>query len=154
MTDFWTFSLECYGRPGVSAAGLALQDGEGFDVNLLLWCVWLADQGRIPGPALAPAVDLVSGWSQRVTGRVRSARRAVKGEAGCAELYRELLAAELACEHVLQDRLAELLPQCPLKSAPVRDMARQSLKDYAAHCGRSGSFEPFLSAVFSPRETV
>lgn len=154
MSDFWNYSLACYARPGVSAAALSLQEGEGFDVNLLLWCAWLAEQGRVPGPALAAAVDLAAEWSGRVTDRVRGARRAVKGEAGCADLYQELLAAELASERVLQDRLAELLPQCPRTSAPAADLARQSLKEYAAHCRRNGPFEPFLCAVFSPRETV
>src|SRR5262249_40267230 len=38
--NFWNFSLKVYGRPGVAAACIALQDGLGLDVNLLLYCCW------------------------------------------------------------------------------------------------------------------
>ena len=36
-TPFWRFSLTYYGQPGVSDACIALQDGCGVDVNLLLY---------------------------------------------------------------------------------------------------------------------
>lgn len=40
---FWRFSLAAYARPGVAEACLALQDDHGFDVNLILFCCWLAE---------------------------------------------------------------------------------------------------------------
>ena len=39
--SFWSFSLTVYGRPGVEAACLELQDRFGADVNLALYCLWI-----------------------------------------------------------------------------------------------------------------
>ena len=46
-TPFWRFSLHFYRQPGVSDACIALQDGCGVDVNLLLFLLWLADEGQL-----------------------------------------------------------------------------------------------------------
>jgi len=42
---FWRFSLDAYGRPGVAAACLDLQDRHGCDVNLILYALWLGRAG-------------------------------------------------------------------------------------------------------------
>ena len=42
----WRFSLTFYARPGVSEALIALQDRAGFDVNLMLFALWLGVSGR------------------------------------------------------------------------------------------------------------
>lgn len=156
MTDtlFWDWSLECYARAGVKDALLELQDRHGLDVNLMLWCVWLAEQGREPGPALDPAIELAQDWTRRVTGKVRSARREAAADPAISGLYQALLSAELEAERVLQDRLAEFWPQCPVTSAPPKAQAARALSAYAGHCGYTGGFEDFLTAVFSARETV
>jgi len=54
---FWCFSLAFYERPGVPGALIALQDRDGFDVNLVLFALWLGISGRQPldGDALAAA---------------------------------------------------------------------------------------------------
>jgi uncharacterized protein (TIGR02444 family) len=43
---FWCFSLAFYERPGVADALIALQDRDGFDVNLVLFALWLGISGR------------------------------------------------------------------------------------------------------------
>ena len=43
---FWRFSLRFYRAPGVADACIALQDGYGVDVNILLFLLWLACEGR------------------------------------------------------------------------------------------------------------
>ena len=52
---FWRFSLAFYERPGVPDALIALQDRDGFDVNLILFALWLGISGRglLGGDALA-----------------------------------------------------------------------------------------------------
>ncbi len=42
----WTFACAFYGRPGVAAACLALQDEGGADVPLLLYLIWCGRTGR------------------------------------------------------------------------------------------------------------
>ena len=49
-TPFWRFSLNFYRQPGVSDACIALQDGCGIDVNLLLFLFWLASDGQMVAP--------------------------------------------------------------------------------------------------------
>src|SRR5258708_33402993 len=53
ITPFWRFSLKFYGQSGVSDACIALQDGCGIDVNLLLFLFWLASERQ----ALSPDED-------------------------------------------------------------------------------------------------
>ena len=43
----WDFSLRVYRAPGVSDWCLALQDGHGADVNILLWAAWLGAAGLL-----------------------------------------------------------------------------------------------------------
>ena len=45
---FWLFSLALYGQSGVEPSCLELQNNFSADVNILLWCGWLAwDHGHI-----------------------------------------------------------------------------------------------------------
>src|SRR5258708_23591889 len=55
-SPFWRFSLRFYRQPGVADACIALQDGCGVDVNLLLFCLWLATARRCVSPDVAQAV--------------------------------------------------------------------------------------------------
>jgi uncharacterized protein (TIGR02444 family) len=45
-TPFWRFSLNFYRQAGVAEACIALQDDFGVDVNLMLFLLWLAANGR------------------------------------------------------------------------------------------------------------
>ena len=65
-TAFWRFSLAFYARPGVAEALIALQDRAGFDVNLILFGLWvgLSGRGRLDGELLAAA--------RRATERLRT----------------------------------------------------------------------------------
>jgi len=107
---FWRFSLDVYGRPGVEAACLALQDGLGVDVNRLLLAFHLAERGeRLDGDALD---NLEADWQGEVIAPVRAVRRRLKRamagadlpvEAGClGEIRKRLLAVELDLEHIAQ----------------------------------------------------
>ena len=62
---FWRFSLVFYERPGVADALIALQDRGGFDVNLILFALWLGISGRglLGGDTLAAKV-LFHFWPQ------------------------------------------------------------------------------------------
>ena len=45
-SELWAFSLVFYQQPDVMSALLALQDGAGLDVNLILFALWLGLSGR------------------------------------------------------------------------------------------------------------
>ncbi len=105
---FWEFSLAVYGRPGVPAACVALQDRHGLDVNVLLFAAWA---GMECGVALSAerltAVDsTIAAWRREVVRPLRAVRRRVKAEDD--GLYQRMKAVELEAERIQQDRLFAL----------------------------------------------
>jgi uncharacterized protein (TIGR02444 family) len=94
----WEFALALYGRDGVEAACLILQDEAGIDVCELLWHCWLHHHGLACDASLEP----VHRWQRRVTVPLRRLRRDLKPEAqqseSVAALRRTLQQAELQAE--------------------------------------------------------
>jgi uncharacterized protein (TIGR02444 family) len=111
-SPFWRFSLGFYGRPGVAAACLALQDRHGADVNLILLALWLGTLGhRLDRPTGDRLARLARRWQMPALGPLRRVRRLLKRRiaAGClpwpeaVEAVRGRLAAvELELEQVEQ----------------------------------------------------
>ena len=130
MADaFWTFSLGFYARPGVSAACIALQDGYGVDVDLVLFALWCASRGHVLSDAELAATDaLVAGWRNSVVQPLRQARRALKPapemvEAGAASaLRRQILTLELEAERIQQGAMEA---QAPAPGTTARDAAAE-----------------------------
>ena len=78
--EFWQFSLEVYARPQVADLCLVLQDEHGFDVNILLLCLWLA-QGEGRALSQFEIGDLLGGvaaLNENMVWLVRDARRWAK----------------------------------------------------------------------------
>jgi uncharacterized protein (TIGR02444 family) len=133
--DFWRFTLEIYGRPEVSSRLIELQDRDGKDVNILLFCLYAGlVLGRRLGPAdIAALAAAVSGWNAAVTQKLRAVRRDLKpmaADPGVAELRRAVQAAELDAERLAQARLEAALPAGPGEVAEA-GLARANLLAYA-----------------------
>src|SRR5258706_9315513 len=78
-SPLWRFSLRFYRRPGVADACIALQDGCGVDVNILLFFLWLALARRCVPSAAAPAVCArAAPRRDGVGGTLRTLRRRLK----------------------------------------------------------------------------
>lgn len=135
-TGFWPFSVAFYARPGAAEACLALQDGFGCDIALVLFGFWRAHRGLsdwAPGDlaraeaALAPVNAALQ--------PLRAARRALKplGEEDAAVhgLYGEAKALELRLEEV---GYAYLAPLARISAAPRHDGSRDGeIAAAAAH---------------------
>src|SRR4029077_15031044 len=79
-TPFWRFSLKFYGQPGVSDACIALQDGCGVDVNLLLFLFWLAWERQERSPDEVKKLDAtIKSWRELTIVPIRDTRRKLKG---------------------------------------------------------------------------
>ena len=108
----WDWALAAYGRPGVAAACLALQDARGQNVPLLLAAAWAADQCRTLD--LDRAVALTREWETEVVGLLRGARRGLKlSRAPIVDSSRQALretvkAVELEAERLLLAALESL----------------------------------------------
>lgn len=110
---FWGYSLRLYASGEVATLCLALQDGWGLDVNLLLYCLWHGEAGRsLSEESVVSASRACAAWRREVVQPLRGARRWMKGRsegvAGRADSLRERIKAlELAAEKHQQDWLAD-----------------------------------------------
>lgn len=110
---FWEFSLAYYSRERVSAACLSLQNRRGADVNILLFCCWLATLGlKVEQDGLHAAIAAVEAWRRDVLEPLRSARRAVADQfpelakSDRQSIKHGVLSVELECERVAQEKIA------------------------------------------------
>lgn len=128
---FWDFSGRVYGLEGVSDACLALQDGHGADVNLMLFCCWAgANRGVVSRAKMSEALDYSSRWADRVVRPLRNVRRWMKTEHGESELRDDIKRVELAAERVQQEALEKMLEGttvCGDDVGPGADAVRENL---------------------------
>jgi uncharacterized protein (TIGR02444 family) len=137
-TPFWRFSLHFYRQPGVADACIALQDGCGVDVNLLLFLLWLADDGQfLSVDEVKKLDDQVRDWRNVTIIPIREVRRKLKGvrtlvEPGKQEAFRnKVKVIELEAERLQQDALYALAQSGPFgKQAGPAAAARGNVSAY------------------------
>ena len=122
-TPFWRFSLNFYRQAGVSDACIALQDGCGVDVNLLLFLFWLAsDDRQLSTEDVKLLDDNVRDWRNLTIVPIRDTRRKLKGAATLVdpdkqEAFRnKVKIIELEAERLQQEALYEFAKSGPLGS--------------------------------------
>ena len=80
---FWNFSLGFYARSGVAEACLRLQDEAGVDVNVMLYLLFLAANGkRIDLSAHERIEAAVGEWRDAIVRPLRDVRRRLKSNVG------------------------------------------------------------------------
>ena len=145
ITPFWRFSLNFYRQAGVSDACIALQDGCGVDVNLLLFLLWLASEGRQVSPQDVKQLDdKVRSWRELTIVPIRDTRRKLKGaatlvEPGQQEAFRnKVKAVELEAEQLQQQALYGFSKSASLgaQTAP-KAAARANIAAYEQAGGRN-----------------
>lgn len=115
--SLWAYALEVYGRPGVAARCLALQDAYGQSVPFLIWSLWMAASGRAPDVAtLEAGAALARSWEAAAVAPLRRLRRELKTPAAGPERRREHLRGgvqklELDAERMLLEMLEDASPQ-------------------------------------------
>lgn len=142
-SPFWRFSLSLYARPGVPPACLVLQDGSAVDVNVLLFLLWLAREGRVvEGADVAAILGTVAPWKQDVVVPLRTARRTLKEPPAAfatpaAEALRSRVkAVELEAERLQQEALHAMHRGAgEADGADLAVRARQNLAAYAVALG-------------------
>ena len=147
IDEFWQFSLEVYARPQVADLCLVLQDEHGFDVNILLLCLWLAHgEGRaISQSEIGELLGGVAALNENMVWPVRSARRwakswlqqaaDVQAVAARSKVYTSLKATELQLEHQIQIELVRCLAndgeqQGQRQGLSAQSAARLSMEAY------------------------
>jgi uncharacterized protein (TIGR02444 family) len=144
-SPFWRFSLRFYRQPGVADACIALQDGCGVDVNVLLFFLWLATAQRCVLPEVAREVCAKAElWRDDVVAPLRTIRRRLKDgstlvERGTAEVFRTAVKAlELESERLQQEALFALASGLATENAATIDTAaRANVEAYEHVSGRT-----------------
>ena len=150
-TPFWRFSLKFYGQTGVSDACIALQDGCGIDVNLLLFLFWLASERQELSADEVKKLDAtIKSWRELTIVPIRDTRRKLKGAKTFVDpakqeaLRDKVKAVELEAEKLQQEALYAFTQSGPLgKPAEPPAAAR----------GNVAAFERAMGASF-PKASV
>ena len=148
---FWQFSLAVYSDTAVAEACLALQNDYQLDVNMLLFCCWVATQQSQPltEKALHDALTTVSSWQYEVVQPLRYLRQHLRNYYPSNTVAREqaeqfrngLKQLELEAEYVEQTMLLEQLPNSDIdthKALAATDVGKHmaaNLNRYCALCG-------------------
>ena len=144
-SPFWRFSLRYYRQPGVGEACIALQDGAGIDVNLLLFLMWQASQGRTFTAAEIDEFERrIGAWRNMTVVPLRAVRRALRSppalvEGAVAEAFRnKIKAVELEAERLQQEAMDQMSRTLPLGRPALlpQDAARDSVSAYEASCAK------------------
>jgi len=119
---FWRFSVAFYERPGVADALIALQDRDGFEVNLILFALWLGISGRgtLGGDTLSAAERIAATLRREIVEPLRRLRRKLRHhpDRDVQRLREGVKALELAGEKLVQERLARLAGSGCTKTDP------------------------------------
>jgi uncharacterized protein (TIGR02444 family) len=167
-TPFWRFSLHFYRQAGVADACIALQDGCGVDVNLLLFVMWLAAaRQHLSQHDVQRLDDKARDWRNLAILPIRTARRELKGqttliETGKQEAFRNRIkAVELEAEGLQQEALFEMSRGGPLgKPASPQNAVRENVAAYESALGKAfpkkavealvGAFDGIDHRAFAP----
>ena len=137
--DFWTFSLDFYGKQNVAKACLSLQDRRDADVNLLLLSAYLASKGHVLDDThLSIADGMTAGWRAAVLLQLRQVRRRLPKfaeevpEEDRKNVKEKILEAELAAEQVAHRLIFKRLDDAPMptEGGSQRERAEKNLKLY------------------------
>jgi uncharacterized protein (TIGR02444 family) len=141
--DLWRFSLRVYAAPGVADECLALQERYGIDVNVLLFCTWMAAERRsiLSTDDIEYCQRAVTDWHARAVKPLRTARQAMKGLAGAEAVRTQVKALELESERLEQDMLFALaVERWPERGdAETADALRTNIDRYLQSHGAPGS---------------
>src|SRR6266566_3164029 len=147
-SPFWRFSLRFYRQPGVADACIALQDGCGLDVNILLFLLWLAtSRRRVPLAAAQEVCAKAAAWREDVVVPLRALRRRLKDgsslvERSAAELFRtRIKAVELESERLQQEAMFALAAGLVTENATTTEAAARA---------NVAAYEQALARTFAP----
>ena len=135
---FWDYAIEVYGRDGVSAAVIALQDRHVLDVNLLLLSLWVSHSGRgvLNEQEMAHALQVSGNWNPEIVCGLRRVRILLRDEIPhipkdlSDQVRKQVLALEIDCEHVEHMAMAAGLVQDPDPSMPAEERFDHCVKNF------------------------
>jgi len=151
-SPLWRFSLAVYRDAGVQEECLAVQERLGVDVNLLMFCAYVAaaEGAVLADDDVADAVAAVGPWHGAVVRELRQVRQTMKpwGAASAGDfapvaegLRTKVKGAELEAEHIEQAMLwAWLRARLPkLRRDDRRTALAANVRALLIRCGAAGA---------------
>ena len=143
VPPIWDFVLGYYRQQGVSESAIALQDGAGVDVNMILFLMWCAAQKRSLAAAEVKTVSEKSiGWQHEVVVPVRAVRRLLKENAPLVEqeaalaFRKKVQALELEGEQLQLNAMAAMNLKSSQAASPEA-AARENLDAFQSASGKA-----------------
>lgn len=137
--SFWNFSLALYGRSESSGHCLALQNDHGFDVNLVLFCIWVGQNwGTMPNSIRSESIAFSTNWGQQVVQPLRGLRTDMKGNTSLSQQFSgdeyedfrgTVKKLELAAEKKQQEFLQNLSSALQTSDSPGAEASLNNLMD-------------------------
>jgi uncharacterized protein (TIGR02444 family) len=118
----WDFSTWAYSEPGVDKACLALQNRLGADVNMVMFCMWLAYRGTGSSHLarfLGAALKLSREWQRTLVEPLRGARENLKDVIDASAL--------VGNDRSAAAELRERIKQCELDMEQLQTLAFYAL---------------------------
>lgn len=118
----WDFATWAYAEPGVEKACLALQNRLGIDVNMVMFCTWLAYRGSGTAhlaKSLGSALKLSREWQRTLVEPLRGSRENLRDVIDSSGLMGSDRAAAMA--------LRERIKQCEVDMEQLQTLAFYSL---------------------------
>ncbi len=140
VNEFWEFSTALYAIDEVRDYCLALQERQGIDVNLLLFCGWVGSLGQIlTGEKIEWLIAVVEPVREQEILKLRQRRRKVSGKTAEEQLRRQsLLQQELEAEKKEQQLLYDWWRRQSLATADCRNAVATNLEVYFRRLGFTG----------------
>lgn len=130
----WNFSFALYNRRAVQTVCIALQDRHDLDVNMLLYCCWLATRNiAIDGIKMQAILSQIQDWQRDVVKPLRVIRHRMKGGIGSfpideAEVLRaRIKKLELESEYMEQQQLEAATRRLGERELEVNDYSSLAL---------------------------
>jgi uncharacterized protein (TIGR02444 family) len=152
-SPFWRFSLRLYRF--VAPTCLDLQDRFGVDVNVLLFLLFAAHNGRrVSADDVRGITAAVESWNQSVVAPLRAVRRFLRTPPeiialeGGATLREHVKQVELEAERLQQEGLYRFVPLDQLGTLETsrEAAARSNIERYAAELGTAFD-QPLIEAL-------
>ena len=102
----WDFAVWAYAQPGVEQACLALQNRLGADVNMVLFCAWLASRGAGTA-ALAKSLDAALKLSREWQGTLIAPMRICRQNLKAVIETSALAGSDRAAASALRERIKQ-----------------------------------------------
>jgi uncharacterized protein (TIGR02444 family) len=139
---FWNFATKFYSREAVASSCLTLQNEFGADVNILIYCCWIAAEGaeEIGSEELKEIITMIKPWQSNVVKVLRDIRHSMRqneiADLGVlsVELRKEIKKCELEAEKIEQSIIYEsglnILIDSSLSTFQKIENANLNLKNY------------------------